>query len=356
MDHELLLVGCPTWNTGGYPKAGTDWDDLYYEDDGLPRSTSRGRRSRCLGAATRSATAATSATRSMNWWRPASRNAQTASATCRPPVTATRTRRRCEGMCPAAARDQVNEGDKTEARLSSGSTSWRAKHLRRRRHGGPSTRARRRRAGTGTGPRRPAPAPAAAAVGAAPEPAVVDAVRDCYRTSAPTRRSPTSSRTRTSCSCRRLSTTATTSVAQDPGTRGRRAGGARRRARRGPRADGEPPAKLDGGALATVRSVDVIVKDTPAARADRARRARDVLTVCGGPVRVGAPARQRRKRHPHKKRRLYTVVGAGRAARAVRARSRCYVQLLHTIPGLAAPPRGHGQIHGPTLRPKADWS
>ena len=37
MDHELLLVGCPTWNTGAdTERSGTDWDDLYYEDDGLP--------------------------------------------------------------------------------------------------------------------------------------------------------------------------------------------------------------------------------------------------------------------------------------------------------------------------------
>ena len=37
LGHDCLLVGCPTWNTGAdTERSGTDWDEWYYEDDGLP--------------------------------------------------------------------------------------------------------------------------------------------------------------------------------------------------------------------------------------------------------------------------------------------------------------------------------
>merc|ERR1719353_447745 len=89
MDHELLLVGCPTWNTGAdTERSGTDWDDLYYEDDGLPSLDFAGKKVAVFGCGD-----------SSGYGHEDSK--------------ALRGDKFCG--CPL---DQVNEGDKTEARLS----------------------------------------------------------------------------------------------------------------------------------------------------------------------------------------------------------------------------------------------
>ena len=72
--------------------------------------------------------------------------------------------------------------------------------------------------------------------------------------------------------------------------------------------DGEPPEKLDGGALATVRSVDVIVKDTPEGSAPIAHvQLETSLPFVEGQCVSVLPPGNDEKGNPHKKRRLYTV-------------------------------------------------
>ena len=50
LKYDALIVGCPTWNTGAdTERSGTPWDDLYYEDDGLPTISLEGKRVAVFG-------------------------------------------------------------------------------------------------------------------------------------------------------------------------------------------------------------------------------------------------------------------------------------------------------------------
>ena len=142
MDHELLLVGCPTWNLGAdTERSGTDWDDLYYEDDGLPSLDFAGKKVAVFGlTATRSATAATSATRLTSWRASSRRRTRSLRDLC-----AGRSSRQVDYGHDATRKllgetDQVNEvcaasagwtrstrATRPRRACRSGSTSWRAR-------------------------------------------------------------------------------------------------------------------------------------------------------------------------------------------------------------------------------------
>jgi flavodoxin long chain len=50
LNYDSLIVGCPTWNTGAdTERSGTPWDDLYYEDDGLPSISLKGKKVAVFG-------------------------------------------------------------------------------------------------------------------------------------------------------------------------------------------------------------------------------------------------------------------------------------------------------------------
>ena len=320
---------------------------------------SRGRRWRSSAAATPWATAATFVMRSTSW-RASSRRgtrrrasgpgdartsilgrvASTARGVTRisrrymPAVaTATRTRKLLGEKFCGCPLDQVNEGDKTEARLS----EWLDILAGEGFFGGDATAAPAPAPAAAAGTRAaagPAPAPAAAAVGAAPEPAVVDAVRGLLPDVGADPAKPyiltnenlvqllMAQHSRLQRALRR-SRSSRAACWWCPPPRPSR-----------PADDGEPPAKLDGGALATVRSVEVIVPDTPEGSAPIAHveLATSLPFVEGQCVSVLPPGNDE-KGNPHKKRRLYTVASERGAQLALCVREVGVTSnFLHTIP------------------------